>query len=143
MTLAPPDGMTDTDTGPPQAVATVTVVLVLRGPASALPQTLDSLARQARRPDRMVVVDLGEDGNAVETVRAHADLATAIPTITYVTVPATSSVAAAVHAALVATEAPGTPVGGRRRRRRRARHGSRTAGPSTCGCSPPTAPRHR
>ncbi|MGA8979286.1 MAG: glycosyltransferase, partial [Pedococcus sp.] len=103
--------MTDTDTGPPQAVATVTVVLVLRGPASALPQTLDSLARQARRPDRMVVVDLGEDGNAVETVRAHADLATAIPTITYVTVPATSSVAAAVHAALVATEAPGAPVG--------------------------------
>ena len=100
MTLAPPHGMTDADTGPPLAVATVTVVLVLRGPASALPQTLDSLARQTRPPDRMVVVDLGEDGNAVEAVRAHTDLATAIPATTYVTVPATASVASAVHAAL-------------------------------------------
>ena len=58
MTLAPPHDVTD-PAGPPAAVATVTAVLVLRGPASALPETLDSLARQTRSPERLVVVDPG------------------------------------------------------------------------------------
>ncbi|WP_406831830.1 glycosyltransferase [Pedococcus sp. KACC 23699] len=109
MTLAPPHGSVDTDL--PVAVATVTAVLVLRGPASALPQTLDALAHQARRPDRLVVVDSGDDGNAVETVRAHLDLAAAIPATTYVTVPSTLSVAQAVRAAL-ATERSDSDVAG-------------------------------
>ena len=65
----------------------MTAVLVLRGPASALPETLDSLARQTRSPERLVVVDPGVDGNAVETVRAHRGVADAIPSITIVTVP--------------------------------------------------------
>ena len=77
MTLAPPHGSTDTELT--VAVATVTAVLVLRGPASALPQTLDALAHQARRPDRLVVVDSGDDGNAVETVRAHLEAGRAGP----------------------------------------------------------------
>ncbi len=113
---AEPDAEPDSGPGPPPAVATVTVVLVLRGPASALPQTLDSLARQTRRPDRLVVVDLGESGNAVETVRTHAALAAAVPDTTYVTVPAATSVAAAVHAALdddALRDAPAVPRGHR------------------------------
>src|SRR6478672_5232193 len=102
MTLAPPHRMTEVDAGQAVAVSTVTAVLVLRGPASALPQTLDSLARQSRRPDRLVVVDPGVDGGIVEAVRSHAELAAAIPDTTFVTVPASSSVARAVHVALAA-----------------------------------------
>ena len=78
----------------------MTAVLVLRGPASALPETLDSLARQTRTPERLVVVDPGVDGNAVETVRAHRGVADAIPSITVVTVPGAASLAYAVCSAL-------------------------------------------
>ena len=90
MTLAPPHRTTDAGsasapgtstssdagTGPraggavaTAVAATVTAVLVLRGPASALPQTLASLAGQTRLPDRLLVVDPGPDGSAVEVVR--------------------------------------------------------------------------
>src|SRR5690348_10483024 len=100
MTLAPPHDVTD-PAGPPAAVATVTAVLVLRGPTSALPETLDSLARQTRSPQRLVVVDPGVDGNAVETVRSHQGVGHAIPTVTFVTVPGAASLAGAVRAALV------------------------------------------
>lgn len=78
----------------------MTAVLVLRGPASALPETLDSLARQTRTPDRLVVVDPGVDGNAVETVRAHRGIAEAIGSISFVTVPGAASLACAVRSAL-------------------------------------------
>lgn len=92
--------MTDASAGPAVSVATVTAVLLLRGPSSALGETLDSLARQTRQPDRLVVVDPGGDGNAVEVVRAHDGVAAAIPDTVYVTVPGTASVARAVHDAL-------------------------------------------
>ena len=85
----------------------MTAVLVLRGPISALPETLDSLARQTRSPERLVVVDQGRDqrdGNAVELVRSHAGVAQAIPSITYVTVPGTVSLASAVCSALAETD---------------------------------------
>jgi GT2 family glycosyltransferase len=100
MTLAPPSELTDAATGSPPAAATVTAVLVLRGPLSALPETLDCLARQTRSPDRLVVVDLGLDGDAVETVRSHAGVAWAVPSVTWVTVPASASIGHAVGAAL-------------------------------------------
>ncbi|MDR6862246.1 glycosyltransferase [Phycicoccus sp. 3266] len=103
MTLAPPQhGLTDPPGGS-LADAVVTAVLVLRGPASALDQTLDSLARQTRRPDRLVVVDAGLDGNAVEQVRAHDGVASAVPDILYVTIPRLRSVSAAVRTALAET----------------------------------------
>lgn len=103
MTLAPPQpGLTD-PSGGPVAHAVVTAVLVLRGPASALDQTLDSLASQSRTPERLVVVDDGTDGNAVERVRAHDGLAGAVPEILYVTVPHLRSVSAAVRTALAET----------------------------------------
>ncbi|WP_057376893.1 glycosyltransferase [Phycicoccus sp. Soil803] len=85
----------------------MTAVLVLRGPASALPETLDSLARQTRTPERLVVVDPGVDGNAVETVRAHRGVADAIPSITVVTVPGAASLAYAVCSALAQDLATG------------------------------------
>jgi GT2 family glycosyltransferase len=100
MTLAPPPELTDCAPGSPRSVATVTAVLVLRGPLTALPETLDGLARQTRSPDRLVVVDLGLDGEAVETVRSHAALAQAIPSVTWVTVPGSASIGYAVDAAL-------------------------------------------
>src|SRR5690348_7382723 len=111
MTLAPPHDVTD-PAGPPAAVATVTAVLVLRGPASALPETLDSLVRQTRRPDRLVVVDPGLDGNAVETLRAHRGVADAIPSITVLTVPGAASLAGAVRSALAKDPATGGGDGG-------------------------------
>src|SRR6478672_2158691 len=127
MTLAPPHRTTDAGsasapgtstssdagTGPgaggaeaTAVAATVTAVLVLRGPASALPQTLDSLAGQTRLPDRLLVVDPGPDGSAVEVVRAHRALAEAVPHASYVTVPGTTTVTEAVRAALAQTGAP-------------------------------------
>ena len=112
MTLAPPQhGLTD-PTGGPATDAVVTAVLVLQGPASALDQTLDSLARQTRGPDRLVVVDDGQDGNAVERVRAHAGLAGAVPEVLHVTIPRLRSVSAAVRAALA--ETPHLPLTPRR-----------------------------
>ena len=114
MTLAPPHDVTD-PAGPPAAVATVTAVLVLRGPASALPETLGSLARQTRSPDRLVVVDPGLDGDAVEQVRAHRGVAEAIDSITFVTVPGAASLAYAVRSALSQTDqvaAQGPDAGG-------------------------------
>lgn len=109
MTLAPPDEMTD-PAGTPAVVATVTAVLVLRGPAAALPQTLDALARQTRGPEHLVVVDPGTDHSLVETVRAHTALAEAVPDISYVTVDPSASLTAAVRAAL-GQLGPGAPVG--------------------------------
>ena len=106
MTLAPPHDLTD-PAGSPASVAAVTAVLVLRGPTSALRETLDSLARQTRSPERLVVVDPGRDerdGNAVETVRAHRGVAEAIDSITFVTVPGAASLAYAVRSALAQTD---------------------------------------
>lgn len=92
----------------------MTAVLVLRGPTSALAETLDSLARQTRSPERLVVVDLGRDerdGNAVETVRAHRGVAEAIDAITFVTVPGATSLAYAVRSALALTDRAATADG--------------------------------
>ena len=101
MTLAPPHGVTDTPAaGTSPAAASVTAVLVLRGELTALPQTLDALARQTRGPERLLVVDLGLDGSAVETVRAHRGVAEAVPSIRFVTVPPSSTTGYAVRAAL-------------------------------------------
>ena len=88
----------------------MTAVLVLRGPASALPETLDSIARQTRGPDRLVVVDPGLDGNAVETVRAHRGLADAIPSIGFATVSRADSLAWVVRAALAQVPDDGDPA---------------------------------
>src|SRR6476661_361910 len=122
MTLAPPQhGLTD-PTGGPVARAVVTAVLVLRGPGSALEETLDSLARQTRSPERLVVVDDGTDGNAVERVRAHDGLAEAVPEILFVTLPHLRSVSAAVRAALAQTS-----------------HSPPTASPPTAGPTAGTA----
>jgi len=111
MTLAPPQQhLTDPAEGS-AADAVVTAVLVLHGPTSALEPTLDALARQTRLPDRLVVVDPGLDGNAVETVRAHGSVAEVIPDLTYVTAPHLSSVAAAVRTALSPpSHEPPTPL---------------------------------
>jgi GT2 family glycosyltransferase len=88
MTLAPPHAVTDHPAaGQAPTAVSVTAVLVLHGPLSALPETLDSLARQTRSPERLVVVDPGLDGSAVETVRAHRGLNEAIPSIHFVTAP--------------------------------------------------------
>lgn len=113
MTLAPPHGLTD-PAGSPAAVATVTAVLVLRGPTSALRETLDSLARQTRSPERLIVVDPGRDerdGNAVETVRAHRGVAEAIDSISFVTVPGAASLAHAVRFALAQADRAATAEG--------------------------------
>src|SRR6478672_3273994 len=101
MTLAPPHAVTD----PPAAGSTptavsVTAVLVLHGPLSALPETLDSLARQTRSPERLVVVDPGLDGSAVETVRAHRGLSEAIPSIRFVSVQRCATTGYAARVAL-------------------------------------------
>jgi hypothetical protein len=110
MTLAPPHGALHDAAGPPAAEATVTAVLVLEGPAAALPQTLDALAHQTRALERLVVVDFGLDGNAVETVRAHAGLTAAVGRISYATVPAGEPVASAVRTALAQVDTvPGAP----------------------------------
>ncbi|WP_270886465.1 glycosyltransferase [Pedococcus sp. 5OH_020] len=99
MTLAPPHRLTDRP-GAAAPVATVTAMLVLRGSAAGLAQTLDSLARQTRTPERLLVVDAGQDGNAVELVRAHVALQHVIPDISFVTVPGSYSLGGAVRAAL-------------------------------------------
>jgi GT2 family glycosyltransferase len=102
MTLAPPHGVTDSSvSGASPAAVSVTAMLVLRGPVSALPQTLDSLARQTRAPERLVVVDLGRDGNAVETVRAHEAVSEVIPNIRFITVYDATTLSAAVAQALI------------------------------------------
>ena len=107
MTLAPPHGVTDTPAdGSAPTASTVTAVLVLRGPTSALAQTLDSLARQTRSPERLVVVDPGLDGLAVETVRVHEGVRSAIPSVQFVTVPGASSLMYAVRAALAEMAGP-------------------------------------
>jgi GT2 family glycosyltransferase len=101
MTLAPPHALTGAPAaGSAPTVASVTAVLVLHGPLSALPQTLDSLARQTRPPERLVVVDPGLDGNAVETVRAHGAVAAAIPSIEFVTVSRSATTGYAARVAL-------------------------------------------
>jgi GT2 family glycosyltransferase len=103
MTLAPPHGVTDSSApGSQPGTATVTALLVLRGPVAALPETLDALAGQTRAPERLVVVDLGQDGNAVEVVRAHEQLASAIPSIRFVTVRDAATLGGAVREALTA-----------------------------------------
>ncbi|WP_195908200.1 glycosyltransferase [Nostocoides sp. HKS02] len=81
----------------------MTAVLVLHGPLTALPETLDSLARQTRSPERLVVVDPGLDGSAVETVRAHRGLSEAIPSIRFVTVERRATTGYAARVALADT----------------------------------------
>jgi len=90
MTLAPapahlrPHGST-------AATATVTAVLLLREPGPWLTEALDSLASQTRAPERLLVVETGAGGEAVDAVRAHTALETAVPEIRFVTVPAQAS----------------------------------------------------
>ncbi|HEV7194673.1 MAG TPA: glycosyltransferase family A protein, partial [Pedococcus sp.] len=101
MTLAPNHGLTGAPAnGSSSTAVSVTAILFLRGPAAALPETLDALAAQTRRPERLIVVDPGLDGNAVETVRAHEALSAAIDSIRFVTVPATATLGYAVRAGL-------------------------------------------
>lgn len=107
MTLAPPHGLTDSPAdGSPSTATCVTAVLVLRGPVSALPRTLDALAAQTRSPERLIVVDPGLDPGAAEAVREHRPLLTTIASTQFVSVPSTASLPYAVRAALSAEPAP-------------------------------------
>lgn len=69
----------------------MTAVLLLREPGPWLTEALDSLARQTRAPERLLVVETGADGEAIDAVRAHTALETAVPEIRFVTVPAQAS----------------------------------------------------
>lgn len=104
MTLAP--AHTHARNGAPAATATVTAVLVLRDPGPRLGEVLDSLARQTRAPERLVVVDSGADGEAVDTIRRHDDLLKAVGELRFTTVAPGASLGAAVQAALEAAPSP-------------------------------------
>ena len=52
--------------------ARVTAVLVARRGGEVLQQTLDALAEQSRRPDRLAVVDATQDAAATAALAAHA-----------------------------------------------------------------------
>lgn len=64
----------------------MTAVLLLRDSGPWLSESLDCLARQSRAPERLLVIDTGSDGEAVEAVRGHDALAEAVPEIRFVTV---------------------------------------------------------
>jgi GT2 family glycosyltransferase len=100
MTLAPPSDVTNDAAVDPPAAATVTALLLLRGTCAGLDETLDSLALQTRSPERLLVVDVGTDGNAVEQVRSHRGIAAAIPFVRYLSVPAQSTTGEAIRLAL-------------------------------------------
>ena len=63
MTIAPPRTSTSS-TPAPAGPASVSAVLVVRHGEPWLAQTLEALARQRRRPDRLVVVDARAPGAA-------------------------------------------------------------------------------
>jgi GT2 family glycosyltransferase len=100
MTLAPAHA--HARNGAPIATATVTAVLVLRDADTRLGEVLDSLARQTRTPERLVVVDHGQDGDSVDTIRGHQSLAKAVTDIRFTTVAPGSPLGAAVRSALEA-----------------------------------------
>ena len=104
MTLAPAHA--HARNGASAATATVTAVLVLRDAGSRLGEVLDSLARQTRAPERLVVVDPGGDGEAVETIRRHEALGKAVGQLRFTTVARGASLGAAVRAALEAVPGP-------------------------------------
>lgn len=105
MTLAPAPAVTNDPSSGAPATATVTAVLVTHDSGPWLSETLDALARQSRAPDRLLVVDNGCDGNAVEQIRGHAELGKRIPQVRVVTVPGDSSPAQAVLRALAEDQA--------------------------------------
>jgi GT2 family glycosyltransferase len=78
----------------------VTAVLLLRHPGPWLIEALDSLAGQTRAPERLLVVETGADGEAVDAVRGHAALGEAVGEIRFVTVPAGLSRGQALRRAL-------------------------------------------
>ena len=104
MTLAPAHAHAR-EHGGSAATVTVTAVLVLRDPGPWLGEALDSLARQTRAPERLLVVDDGADGEAVEAVRAHPALREAIASIRFTTVPPGATLGAALRTALA--DSPG------------------------------------
>ncbi|HEY7717841.1 MAG TPA: glycosyltransferase, partial [Pedococcus sp.] len=61
-------------------------MLLLRDAGPWLSETLGALAAQTRPPERLVVVDTGGDGEAVEAVRAHRAVAEAVGQVRFVTV---------------------------------------------------------
>jgi hypothetical protein len=65
----------------------VTAVLLLRDHGPWLTETLDAIARQTRPPERLLVVDSGADGEAVELVRGHGILNEAVASVRFHTVP--------------------------------------------------------
>ena len=104
MTLAPAHA--HARNGASAATATVTAVLVLRDAGSRLGEVLDSLARQTRAPERLVVVDPGGDGEAVETIRRHEALGKAVGDLRFTTVARGASLGTTVRAALEAVPGP-------------------------------------
>lgn len=86
MTLAPAPVQPHLQ-GSPAPAATVTAVLLLRDHGPWLTETLDSLARQTRPPERLLVVDSGADGEAVELVRGHSLLNEAVASVRFHAVP--------------------------------------------------------
>ena len=118
MTLAPAHAHAR-EHGGSAATATVTAVLVLRDPGPWLGEALDSLARQTRAPERLLVVDDGADGEAVEAVRAHPALREAIASIRFTTVPPGATLGAALRTALA--DSPDSPTLPARHPRRVAR----------------------
>src|SRR6476661_1122240 len=71
--------------GSPAPTATVTAVLLLRDHGPWLTETLDSIARQTRPPERLLVVDSGAE--AVELVRGHGVLNKSVASVRFHTVP--------------------------------------------------------
>ena len=100
MTLAPPSTVRNDAAVGSAATATVTALLILRGRSAGLEDTLDSLALQTRSPERLVVVDAGADGSAVELVRGHRALHAAVPDLTYLSVPVETTTGEALRLAL-------------------------------------------
>lgn len=88
--------------------ARVTAVLVARRGGEVLQQTLDALAEQSRRPDRLAVVDATQDAAATAALAAHA------PT-QFVTAPHAATFGEAVARAVGALPEPeptNSPYGG-------------------------------
>lgn len=86
MTLAPAPAQPHLQ-GSPAPTATVTAVLLLRDHGPWLTETLDSIARQTRPPERLLVVDSGADGEVVELVRGHSLLNEAVASVRFHAVP--------------------------------------------------------
>ncbi|TWP35089.1 glycosyltransferase [Leekyejoonella antrihumi] len=107
------------DTGTQLKVTTLLVVQ--QGFEPWIDQTLAALIGQQRRPERLVVVDATAERLMPDRIAADADLHTAFPSISVVTVPSGTPFAAVVDTAVDALPEPGEDAVVARRPRKRAR----------------------